>query len=91
MPDGDGQTFTVNQHQVWLDVTIAVVFPIAGQRVVAVLFGQRLIIRQGCDDGNKIAGQCRPMQAFGFLLVVALELAGLFNRPHSGLPSDPRQ
>ncbi|SEN92611.1 hypothetical protein SAMN05216404_108155 [Nitrosospira multiformis] len=31
------------------------------------------------------------MRAFGFALVVALELAGLFNPPHSGPSSDPRR
>jgi hypothetical protein len=47
-----------------------------------VLLGQRLVIRQGRDDGHEIARQHLPMPAFSFAFVVALELAGLFNRPH---------
>eukprot|EP01012_Entosiphon_sulcatum_P034746 TRINITY_DN44123_c0_g1_i1.p1 TRINITY_DN44123_c0_g1~~TRINITY_DN44123_c0_g1_i1.p1 ORF type:complete len:136 (+),score=4.50 TRINITY_DN44123_c0_g1_i1:270-677(+) len=81
----------VNQHQVGLDVTVPVVFPVAGEGVVTVLLGQRLVIRQGCDDGNEIARQRLTMRAFGFAFIIAFEPAGLFNRPHSDPPSDPRR
>ncbi len=49
--------FTVNQHQVWLDVAIPVILPIASQRVVALLLGQRLVVRQILNDGNEIIRQ----------------------------------
>jgi len=74
--------FSINQHQVGLDVTITVILPVAGQRVVVVPLGQRLVIRQRRDDGNEIACQRLPIRTFGLALVVAFELAGLLNRPH---------
>ena len=36
-------------------MAVTVIFPFAAQRVVAVLFGQRLVIRQGGDDGDEFA------------------------------------
>lgn len=54
----------VNQHQIGLDVAIAVVFPVANQRVIAVLFGQRLVIRQGGNNGDELACQRLTMGAF---------------------------
>lgn len=63
-------------------MAISVVFPIACQRVVAVLLGQRLIIRQSRDDGDEITLQRLPMRASGFAFQVSLELARLLNRPH---------
>ena len=83
--------FAINQHQVRLDVAVPVILPIAVQRVVAVFLGQRLVVRQVGHDGDEITRQRLPMRAFGFALVVALELAGLFNRPHSSPPSSPRR
>jgi hypothetical protein len=58
----------VDQDQIRPDVTIAVVFPIAAEGVVAVLLGQRLIIRQGRDDRDEIAFQRVTMCASGFAL-----------------------
>ncbi len=82
--------FSINQHKVGLHVTVPVILPVAGQRVVAMLLRQRLVIRQSRDDGPKIDRQRLPMLTFGFSLIVALELTGLLNRPHSDPPSDPR-
>jgi hypothetical protein len=44
----------INQHQIRLDVAISVVFPVACQRVVAVLLSQWLIIRQNHEDRDEI-------------------------------------
>ena len=52
---------SIDQHQIWLDVAISVILPIASQRVVAVLLGQCLVIRQNRDDGDKIALQRLPV------------------------------
>lgn len=38
--------FAINQHQVRLDVTVPVIYPVAGQCVITVLLSQRLVIRQ---------------------------------------------
>ncbi len=38
--------FSVNQDQVWLDVTIPVVLPIPTERMIVVLVGQSLIMER---------------------------------------------
>jgi len=63
-------------------MAIPMILPIAGQGMVPVFPGKRLVMCQGCDDGYEIPVQCLPVPAFGFALVVAPELTGLLNRPH---------
>lgn len=63
--------FAINQYQVGFDVAVPVIFPVAGECMVAVLLVQRLVIRQGCDDSNEVTRQRLTMQALGFALVVA--------------------
>ena len=38
--------FSVNQDQVWIDVTIPVVLPIPTERMIVVLVGQNLIMER---------------------------------------------
>ena len=72
----------VNQHQVGLDVAIVVVFPLAGQEVVSVLFVQRKIIGQRVDDGDEFAGKGGAVNTFGFALEIPFELPGVLNSSH---------
>ena len=65
----------VDQHQVWLDVAIPVVFPFASKRVVTVLLRQRMVVCQRRDNGNEITLQRLPVRAFGFTFQIALKLA----------------
>ena len=69
----------VNQHQVGLDVAIAVVFPITGQCVVPVLFLERQIIGQCLNDGDEFAGKGGTVNTFGFALEIPFELPGVIN------------
>lgn len=82
---------SVDQNQIRLDVAIPVVLPVSTERMIVVLLGQNLIMGQGRDDGDEITLQRLPVRSLGFALVVALELARVFNPPHSGPPSDPRR
>ena len=66
------------------DVTIPVVLPIPTERMIMVLVGQNLIMGQGRDDGDEVTLQRLPVRPLGFALVVTLELACVFNPPHSG-------
>ena len=81
--------FSVDQDQVGLDVTIPVLLPINTERMIVVLLSQWLIMGQGRDDGAEIVLQRLPVRSLGFALLVALELASMFNLPHSGPPSGP--
>jgi len=47
-------------------VAISVVFPVACQRVVAILLSQWLVIRQSRDDGDEITLQRLPVRSFCF-------------------------
>ena len=44
----------VDQHQIGLGVAIPVIFPVAGQGVVAVARLWRLVVQQGRRDGVKV-------------------------------------
>jgi len=55
---------SVDQHQVGLNVAVAEVFPIPHEGVVAVLLCQRLIIHQGCHNGNEVTLQRLAMRAW---------------------------
>jgi hypothetical protein len=62
------------------------VLPVAAQRVVAVLLGQWLIVRQRGHDLDEGALKRGSVRAFGLALVIALELTGALNPPHSSPP-----
>lgn len=61
-----GVRLPIDQHQVWLDVTIPVVFPVASQCVVTVFLSQWLVFCQGGDNRDEIALQCLTVRSFGF-------------------------
>ena len=63
-------------------MAVAMVAPVAAQRVVAVLIGQRLIVGQRLDQADELAVQGLPVPAFGLPFQIALELRRLLNRPH---------
>ena len=44
----------VNQNKVRLYVAVTMIFPLSRERVIAIFFGQRLVIRQSRDDGDEI-------------------------------------
>ena len=58
-------------------MTVPVVFPVAGQRVVAVLLGQWLVFGQRLSDANEIFCQRNPVRPFGLALQIALQRARL--------------
>jgi hypothetical protein len=72
-PEGVGVGFPANQHQVWLDVTVAVAGPIPAQVMIAMTRLQRLVIRQGRENWHQVSIECGPVPALGLALVVALE------------------
>lgn len=74
--------FPVDQDKIRLDVTITMIFPLASECVIMVLFGQRSIIGQRSDDSDEVTLKGQPMWPFCLALQVALELARLLNRPH---------
>ncbi len=49
--------FSVDQHQVGLDVAVTVVFPVAGQRMVAMPLGQWLVVGQRLHDRHEVIRQ----------------------------------
>ena len=81
----------VDQYQVWLDVAISVILPVAGQCVIAVTWLQWMIAGQGFHNGHQFLIECGAVLALGLALVVALELAGVLNPPHASPPSAPRR
>ena len=86
-----GTRLPVNQHQVRFDVAVPMVFPFTGQSMVTVLVGKWQIIGQRCNDVSEVNLQRLTVRALCLALEITFELAGWFNRPHSGLPSSPRQ
>jgi len=70
-------------------MTIAVVFPVSCKAMVTVPWIQSLVVGKGHNHSSQIGLQGQTVLSFGFALEVPLELAGAFNRPHSGQPSDP--
>ena len=78
----------IDQHQVGLDMAVAVIFPVPGQGVVVMSLLQGLVGHQLRDHLDKVGIEGFPMSPLLFTLVVSLELTGAANRPHSDPPSD---
>lgn len=64
--------------------------PVARQRMVVVPLAQRLVVRQRRNDLDEVCCQRCPMPTLCLAFVVALELSGALNPPHSNLPSAHR-
>ncbi len=79
----------VNQHEIRLHMTIAMVFPVAGQCVVVVARFERLVGGQELDYHIKFVYDDLTMSALQFPLQVAFELTGRISRPHLGQPARP--
>ena len=65
----------VNQNKVGLDVAVTMILPLPCERVIAILFGWWLVIRQSRDDADEITLKGLSMWAFGLALQVSIELA----------------
>src|SRR6266481_8125208 len=74
----------VNQDEVGSDVAIAVIVPLAAERVIEIPSGQRLIFRQQGDGCQQIGVKALAVPSRLLPLVVAPETASVFNIPHSG-------
>ena len=82
-----GVRLHVEQHEVGFDVAVAVVAPVAGEGVVAVVQGGQSGV--GGEEGERsaeVAIQCGGVPAFLFALEVAAELPRVFNLPRSDRP-----
>ncbi len=77
--------FLVNQHQVWFDMTVAVILPVARKRMVAIRRIKRLVVRKAIYNWEQIIVKRDTMLAFALALVVTLELTRPLNRPHEVL------
>ncbi len=69
-------------------MTVSVILPVAGQRVVTVTRLQRQVVGERDQDGHQVGVERGPVLPFRLALVVALELAGALNLPHADRPSD---
>ena len=74
----------VDEYEVGLDVAIPMIFPFACEQMIAMLVGQRFVLRQHLHDADEIPRQCRSVLSLGLAFQVAFELRGLLNRPHQG-------
>ncbi len=85
-----GIWFSVDQYEIGFNMAIAVVFPGAGKRMIAVFFGQGLVGGQNHNDRQQVLIKRGAMLAFCFALIVSLEARGPFNRPHGDRIKGPR-
>lgn len=74
--------FAIDQHEVGPDMAIAMILPVAGQRMISAAFRQRLIGRQKVEDRAQKAVHFLAELPCQFPLVVAPETGGGFNLPH---------
>jgi hypothetical protein len=83
---GIGIGHSVNQDQIWFDVTVTMIGPFARQRMVTVFWRQGLVDNQEFEYIQQCAIEHQPVLTLGFSFVVALELTCSLNRPHSSQP-----
>src|SRR5438132_9315063 len=74
----------VNQDEVGSDVAIAVIAPLAAERVIEIPPGQRLVFRQQRDGCQQIGVEALAVPSRLLPLVVAPKPSSVFNSPHSG-------
>lgn len=72
----------VDQHQVGLDVAIAMIAPVAGERMILITGRKRFIQCQNLNNSAQISLHRPTMATLQFSLEIAPELAGLLNLPH---------
>lgn len=77
----------VDQKQVRLEVTFAVVFPVADQSMIAVVSGQRLIFCEKQKDRYKHLRQIGVTRISQSFFEILFETCRSFNRPHLSPPS----
>src|SRR5450830_523590 len=76
--------FPINQNEIGPDVAIAVIAPLARERVIEVASRQQHIRSQHVDGFHQNGINLFAMP-YGFLaFVVALDAVGVLNLPHSG-------
>jgi hypothetical protein len=63
----------IDKHQIWSDVAIAAILPVARQCMIVKFLCQRLILRKSLNHGHEILGKKGPMLPFRFALQVAPE------------------
>ena len=74
---------TINQHQVRAQMTVTAIVPFAGQRMIEVTPRQLFIRRQQADGVRQQCVESFAVPSRLLAAVIAFELVGLFNRPHS--------
>ena len=79
----------INQHEIRLHMAIAMVFPVTGQRVVAVARFEGSFGGQELYYHIEFIYDDLTMPALQFPLQVAFELTGRISRPHLGQPARP--
>jgi hypothetical protein len=74
----------VDQDEVWPDVAVAMIVPLATERMIEIAARQWFVLRQH-RDGFEQGGIEALAVPCGFLAsLVAAKAAGVFNNPHSG-------
>jgi hypothetical protein len=74
--------FPVDQDQVGADVAIPEVFPFAGEGVIAMTLGKRLIVSEGGDDRGQILDEGGSKAAPGLTFEITFEEGGSLNPSH---------
>ena len=78
--------FSIDQDQIGLDGSVAMIFPVAGQCMVSVTRLKRLIAGQELHDGRHLRIKRSAVLDFSLPLVVAFKLSGRLNPPHVSPP-----
>ncbi len=72
----------VDQHQIRLDVAIAMVLPFPCRRVIVESLWKGRVIDQECNHGHEIGIEGEAVLTLALALIVHLESCGATNRPH---------
>ena len=76
----------IDQHQVWAQMAIAMVVPLATQRMIVKAGAQEEIAREPDDNAGKLIQQHLSVPPSHLTLEVFLESSELTNCPHAGQP-----
>src|SRR5262249_49914867 len=85
-----GIRLTVDQNEIRLDVAVSMILPFAGKRMVEVPMRQWFVGGQKLHGRHEFGIEAATVPPRFFSSVVALELSGALNRPHSGSPTTHR-